>query len=156
MKAMAGGLITNAQAAMAYIAQYPNVLPIWGVQRAHELEEFLAFFDEPPEMTPELRAFIDRERGELSGSFCRGCGYCMPCPQDIMIFQAARISLMLRRAPSDYWLSAPMQAEMEKVENCTECGICQTRCPYGLDIPALLRENRDDYRKVLAGEVSVS
>ena len=39
MKALAGGLVTNADAAFAYIAQYDNVLPIWGIQRLEELEE---------------------------------------------------------------------------------------------------------------------
>ena len=154
MKAMAGGLITNSKAAMAFMAAHPTVLPIWGVQREHELEEFLAFFDEQPTMTPEIQAFIDCERNELSGSFCRGCGYCMPhCSQEIMINQAARIGLMLRRAPSDYWLSPAMQAEMEKTTECTECYSCQPHCPYELDIPALLKKNYADYQEILAGKV---
>jgi len=48
-----------------------------------------------------------------------------------------------------------MQAEMAKVRDCTECGICMTRCPYGLDIPNLLKRNYEDYQRVLAGEVRV-
>ena len=47
MKALAGGLVTNAYAAFAYIAQYDNVLPIWGIQRPAELEQWLGFFREP-------------------------------------------------------------------------------------------------------------
>lgn len=62
---------------------------------------------------------------------------------------------MLRRAPSSGWLSEYWQAEMEKVKSCVECGACLPRCPYGLDIPELLKKNLEDYRKVLAGEVSV-
>ncbi len=33
MKALSGGLITNSAAAYAFLSQYENVLPIWGVQR---------------------------------------------------------------------------------------------------------------------------
>lgn len=155
MKGLAGGLITRSDAAMAYIAQFDNVLPIWGIQRESELSEWLSYFTETPRMTPELQAFVARERKELAGNFCRGCGYCLPCTADIMINQCARISLMLRRAPSKAWLTPQMQAEMAKVQDCTECGVCMTRCPYGLDIPNLLKRNYEDYQRVLAGEVRV-
>ena len=155
MKGLAGGLINNSKAAMAYMAQFDNVLPIWGVQHMEELEEWLAFFDKTPEMDAEISAFIENEKKELSGDFCRGCGYCMPCPSGIMINQCARISLMLRRAPSDAWLSDFWQAEMKKVEDCLECGACISKCPYELNTPALLKKNYEDYKKVLAGQVSV-
>lgn len=155
MKGLAGGLITRSDAAMAYIAQFDNVLPIWGIQRESELDEWLSYFKDTPQMTPELQAFVVKEREQLAGNFCRGCGYCLPCTADIMINQCARMSLMLRRAPSKAWLTPQMQAEMAKVRDCTECGICMTRCPYGLDIPNLLKRNYEDYQRVLAGEVRV-
>lgn len=155
MKGLAGGLITRSDAAMAYIAQFDNVLPIWGIQRESELDEWLSYFKDTPQMTPELQAFVVKEREQLAGNFCRGCGYCLPCTADIMINQCARMSLMLRRAPSKAWLTPQMQAEMAKVQDCTECGVCMTRCPYGLDIPNLLKRNYEDYQRVLAGEVRV-
>ena len=92
---------------------------------------------------------------ELTGDFCRGCGYCMPCPAGITINQCARMSLMLRRAPSAGWLSEKWQEEMKKIENCLECGQCRSKCPYELNTPELLKKNYEDYKKVLAGEVSV-
>lgn len=156
MKALAGGLITRSDAAMAFIGTYPNVLPIWGIQRESELDEWLAFMENPAEMTSEIEDFIEKEKRELSGEFCRGCGYCAPCPKGIQIQQCARISLMLKRAPSDYWLSAPMQEEMKKTEDCIHCGQCKKKCPYGLDIPPLLESNYAFYRDVLDGKVSVS
>lgn len=155
MKALAGGLITRADAAFAYIAQFDNVLPIWGIQREPELDEFLAFFDAPAVMDAELSAYIEKERAELTGDFCRGCGYCMPCPAGIMINQCARISLMLRRAPSEGWLTEAMQAEMKKIETCLHCGKCKTKCPYELDTPALLQKNYEDYQRVLAGTTRI-
>ena len=85
MKALSGGLITRSDAAYAYLAQYENTLPIWGVQREKELDEFLSYNDNPPVMTDELAAFIEKEHESLAGDFCRGCGYCMPCPKGINI-----------------------------------------------------------------------
>ncbi|MSV25719.1 aldo/keto reductase [Selenomonas sp. WCA-380-WT-3B 3/] len=155
MKGLAGGLIHRSEAAMAYIGQFGNVLPIWGIQRETELKEWLSYMRETPGMTEELSEYIGRERQELSGDFCRGCGYCMPCPAGIQINQCARMSLMLRRAPSKAWLTLEMQAEMKKIENCLNCRQCTKKCPYELDTPALLKKNYEDYQKVLAGEVTV-
>lgn len=155
MKGLAGGLINHADAAFAYISQFDNVLPIWGIQRERELEEWLGFFDHPAEMNEKIAAFIEQERKELTGDFCRGCGYCMPCPQGIEIRQCARMSLMLRRAPSKEWLTETMQAEMKKIETCLHCNRCSAKCPYGLDTPALLQKNYEDYQNVLSGKVRV-
>ena len=154
MKGLAGGLLTNPEACMAFMHQY-DALPIWGVQREEELAQWLSFFEKDAEMTDELRAFIEQDRKELLGDFCRGCGYCMPCTVGIQINQCARISQMVRRAPSADWLNDYWQAEMAKIDNCVDCGICKTRCPYELDTPNLLRKNLEDYRNILAGRTKI-
>ena len=155
MKALSGGLINDSRAAYAFEAQFDNVLPIWGVQRESELEEFLSYIDNPPTMTPEIEELIAKDKEQLSGDFCRGCGYCMPCPVGIEINNCARMSLMLRRAPSDNWLTPEWQEKMAKIEDCLHCNQCMSKCPYGLHTPDLLAKNYEDYKKVLVGEVSV-
>lgn len=156
MKGLAGGLITKSAVAMAFLEDHPNVLPIWGVQHMEELEEWLSYMDNTPALDDEMRAYIENEKKELAGDFCRGCGYCLQtCPAGIAINQCARMSLMLRRAPSDSWLNEHWQAEMKKIESCINCHQCTKHCPYELDTPALLRQNYEDYKKVLAGEVKV-
>ncbi len=149
MKALAGGLITRSDAAYAYLAQFENTLPIWGIQRESELDEFISYNDAPPVMSGEIAEFVQQEQKNLAGDFCRGCGYCMPCPAGIMISNCARTSLLLRRAPSANWLSPAWQAEMEKIENCLNCGLCMSKCPYELNTPELLRKNLADYRTFL-------
>ena len=149
MKSLAGGLINKSDAAYAYLAQFDNALPIWGIQHEHELDEFLAFNEDPPKMDEEMKAFIEKEREELVGDFCRSCGYCMPCPVGIQIFQCNRMSLLLRRMPKDVWLSEKWQAEMNKIEDCVGCRQCVEKCPYGLDIPSTLKKNLEDYRTFL-------
>ena len=154
MKGLSGGLLTNSKACMAFMSQF-EALPIWGVQRESELAEWLRFFEEDAQMTDELQAVIDADRKELLGDFCRGCGYCMPCTVGIQINQCARMSQMVRRAPSASWLNDYWQKEMAKIDECVECGLCKTRCPYELDTPKLLKKNLADYREILAGKVSV-
>lgn len=152
MKALSGGLITNSAAAYAFEAQFDNVLPIWGVQREKELDEFLSYIEDPPEMTDALREVIEKDRSMLTGDFCRGCGYCMPCPVGIEINNCARMSLLIRRAPSSAQLTEEMQKKMLLIEKCLNCGRCKSKCPYHLDTPALLRRNLQDYKEILAGK----
>ena len=99
---------------------------------------------------------IEKDKEELAGDFCRGCGYCMPCPAGIEINNCARMSLLLRRSPSRVQLTEEAQKKMMQIENCLHCNSCRSKCPYGLDTPALLQKNLEDYKNVLAGKVSVS
>ena len=156
MKGLSGGLITNAAAAYAWQASFDNALPIWGVQREEELDQFLSFIENPPAMDdPEIQATIEKDRKELIGNFCRACGYCMPCPAGIVINQCARMSQLIRRSPSAGWLTPESQAMMRKINDCLECGQCKSKCPYGLDTPTLLKQNLEDYENILAGKVKV-
>lgn len=156
MKGLSGGLLTNSQAAYAFMDQFDNVLPIWGIQKEQELKEFLSYIDNPPQMTDEIRREITRDREELGGDFCRACGYCMPCPVGIEINTCARMSQLIRRSPSELQLTPEVQAKMKKVEECKHCNACKKKCPYGLDTPALLEKNYADYQEILAGRVKLS
>lgn len=155
MKGLAGGLINNSRAAFAFISQFDNVLPIWGIQTMEELGEWLSYMENPPVLNEELQTVIDADRKELDGEFCRGCGYCMPCPQGIKISNCARMSLMIRRSPSEEWLSDEWQQAMADTEKCVGCGECIKKCPYELNTPELLKKNFEDYKKILSGEITV-
>lgn len=145
MKGLAGGLITNAATTFSFIKQYPFAVPIWGIQREKELDQFLEMEENPPVYGDEMKRLIQKDRKELLGNFCHGCGYCLPCPAKIDIPQAARMSLLLRRAPYQQFLTEDNYKEMLKIENCVHCNSCKSRCPYGLDTPQLLKENLNDY-----------
>jgi predicted aldo/keto reductase-like oxidoreductase len=149
MKALAGGLLRHIPAAFAFLRRFDNLVPIWGIQRESELDEFLALEANPPAFTAELETLIREEQRELGGAFCRGCGYCLPCPAGIPIHWAARMSLMLRRAPAAAFLTPEWQGMMSRIDDCTECGACASRCPYGLDTPVLLKTVLKDYRTFL-------
>ena len=145
MKALSGGLLTDARLAFAALRQYENVVPIWGIQRESELAQFLALEADPPLMDDGMHAAIEREKAELSGDFCRGCGYCLPCQVEIPIPTAARMAYLLRRSPNERLLTPEWQEQMMRIEDCLECGQCSERCPYDLDTPALLKKMLQNY-----------
>lgn len=145
MKGLSGGLLNNAEACYVFMKQYPNVVPIWGIQHEWELDQWLELAKRDPGMTPEIQAVIEADRKELVGSFCRSCGYCLPCAAGIDIPQAARMSALLRRSPYQKYMSDEWHAKMHQIENCVHCDACKSRCPYGLDTPNLLVEMLKDY-----------
>jgi aryl-alcohol dehydrogenase-like predicted oxidoreductase len=151
MKALAGGLITNARSAFAFLRQYDNVVPIWGIETEAQLKEFLSMEEQPPLLDRQMRETIDRDRAELRGTFCRACGYCMPCPAGIPIPMAARMSLLLRRMPYEQFMTDEWQAQMLLIQECKNCGQCKKHCPYQLDTPKILQEMLNDYRKFYDG-----
>ena len=154
MKAMGGGLIKNSKASFAYINQFDNVLPIWGIQKLTELNEFLSY-DESTVLDDELKSAIENDKKELGDNFCRGCGYCMPCPEEINISLCCRMSLWIRRFPTEPNMDEKTQEIMRKTLDCVECYECIDKCPYELDIPELLKENYEDYQNVLPGKTRV-
>ena len=156
MKGLAGGLLNNSRVCYAFMYQFDNVLPLWGVQRERELDEWLSYNDNPPVMDEEVKSIIEKDRKELSGDFCRGCGYCMPCPMGIQISECARMIQMIRRSPSEGQLGAEAQAMMANIHNCVKCGKCMDKCPYSLPIPTLLEKNLEDYEAIIEGRIEVA
>ncbi len=145
MKGLSGGLLTNAKACAAFMEQYDNVVPIWGIQHMRELDEWVMLAGLDLSMTDEIRAIIDSDRKELAGDFCRACGYCMPCPVGIEINMAARMKMLLRRSPYQKLISKEAYEKMHRIDQCLNCGHCVSKCPYGLDTPRLLKDMLLDY-----------
>ena len=147
MKDLAGGLLTDARACHAFMKQYDNVVPIWGIQKPEELEEWLTVAKEDPTMDEGLAGVIRKDRQELAGTFCRGCGYCMPCTVGIEIRNCARMNRLLRRSPWRQYMTDEWYAKMQKINDCVNCRACVSKCPYGLDQPSLLKYMLKDYNE---------
>ena len=150
MKALSGGLITNAASTFAFLRQFDNLIPIWGIQRESELDEFIDLEKNPPKLNDAMWEIINKDRAELAGDFCRGCGYCMPCPAGIEIPTSARITLLLGRSPYKGFLKDEFKEKMELINNCIECGNCKNHCPYKLDTPNLLKRELKNYEEFYA------
>lgn len=150
MKGMAGGMIAHPEAAFVFMKRHPFIVPIWGVQRTCELDQFLEMEKNPPKYE-DWEAEIAREVKELAGNFCRGCGYCQPCAAGIEIQTAARMSLLLRRSPVEPLMSDESNEKMQRIKNCIHCNACMSRCPYHLETPSLLAANLADYNSFRDG-----
>ena len=144
MKPMGGGMLENATIAFKWLRQYPDLVPIAGVEAVGEMEEIVAIMEGPAAMTAAERAEMQRLTNELGTRFCRRCDYCQPCPQGIRISTLMTMKSFLKRFPPERFF-AMMDEVIAKAEGCEDCGDCESRCPYELPIRAIMHENMAQY-----------
>jgi len=150
MKGLCGGMLNNAAACYTFMQKYDNVVPIWGIQHEWELDQWLELDRNHQQETDEIRALIAKDRAELTGNFCRSCGYCLPCPANIDIPQAARMAMLLRRSPYQRYITEDYYNTMHRIDDCINCNHCADHCPYSLNTPQLLKEMLKDYDQFYA------
>jgi predicted aldo/keto reductase-like oxidoreductase len=150
MKPMGGGLLERADLAFKYLFQFPGVVPDPGIERVEEMEEIAALAEEEAGPTSDDWAAIEAIRQELGTRFCRRCNYCQPCTQGIPISGILSYRSAWKRMPPERTLGGGWQRQMALAETCVECGECEERCPYGLPIREMLKENVAFFRAELA------
>ena len=146
MKPFAGGLLSNAGASYTFYKENPYALPIYGFQFDYQMEEVLGFETAPP-CAEEAKAVIAKDRAELTGNFCRNCGYCQPCPIGIRVDLVTRMPYNLKRMPVASLLTTEWKDIVMATEACILCGQCAAKCPYQLDPPSHFEDVRQDFMK---------
>jgi len=132
-----------------YLQQYPDVVPIPGIQSIDEIEEIVSHYEARKPLSKTNREEMERIRNEIGGRFCRRCEYCMPCEQGVQIPRVLLVKSQVRRfSPAQLILMA--KDAVSSVEQCIECGQCTERCPYALPIPEMLKENVNIFREFLS------
>jgi predicted aldo/keto reductase-like oxidoreductase len=141
MKPMGGGLLENATVAFKYLRRFPDTVPIVGIEKAEEIEEIIAIMEGDPQMIPAEEAEMDRLRAELGTRFCRRCGYCQPCPEDVPIQMIMILESMMKRMPASSFFPEWGTEIVPQAENCVQCGECEEKCPYHLPIREMMEEH---------------
>ena len=112
-----------------------------GIERPEEMAENIAIWEQDAPLTEEDEHELERLRALLGDKFCRGCGYCMPCPQEINIHIVSFLKVLSRQMPRDKVATPGNTEAAERARHCTECRECVEKCPYSLDIPEMLKDN---------------
>ncbi|MFC2006898.1 aldo/keto reductase [Chloroflexota bacterium] len=147
MKPLAGGMLDNAVIAFKYLFQFPDIIPIPGIQGIHEIEEIVEALEGPWEMTETEEQEMRRLREELGTRFCRRCQYCQPCTEDIPISTIMTSRSFFNRMPPERFFSGIVSTAIEKAASCAECGNCEERCPYHLPIREMIAEHVEWYQE---------
>lgn len=148
MKGMCGGMLPDGRLPYLFLAQYPHIVPIWGLEKESELQQFIDLANGNEKWDPSMYAEIDKLKAELGDAFCRGCGYCLPCPAGIQIPLMMRITYMINRTAHGSQFTPEGRARADKISDCIECRKCESRCPYHLPIPEQLRSQQAGFRRL--------
>jgi len=149
MKPFGGGLLSDAKTSMKYLMQFDSIVPDPGIEKLSEMEEIVRIVEAGGIFDADDEAIVARHKEEFSGIWCHRCEYCQPCPQKINISFALNIESVTIRMnyEQSVKLGGPV---METARTCTECRACADRCPYGLDIPGLLKEKQVFWENFIA------
>ncbi len=162
MKAVGDGLLwRSAQQAFRYAWSLPIHVMVAGMNTLALLEQDLAYSESFVPMSDEEKERWFAEAPELGTYVCRQCGNCLPCPAGIDIPRLFELEGQYDRQmwdgvvrdPGDYWLRTSLRFWFDnqdraraayaalpvRAEACTDCGECQARCPYHLQVPDKLR-----------------
>lgn len=155
MKPLAGGVLAappdelkavskipvTAEQALRFVLANENVdVAIPGMMKLQEVEENARIGENLPSMTYEEKRRLIEAVEALGRSFCRGCGYCQPCPQGIRIPIILRQLAYAKQYGLLEWARGRYRMVEVKADACVECGSCMEKCPYGLNVPEMLRE----------------
>jgi len=150
MKPMAGGQIDNADLAFRFFHALEDVVPLVGVKTPEEIREVVEIIEKaspPDEVALQEMERIRKETGTL---FCRRCGYCTPCPHGVDIVSINIFESVVKRYPAEEMLKKGMEKSLKTYELCEDCGECETRCPYHLNIRQMMKRNYEIYQQILA------
>ncbi len=142
MKPMAGGYIRDAFLAFKYFIGLENVVPLVGIETPDEIREVVRILEENTPATPQERQKMEKIRKESGSRFCRRCEYCMPCEQGVQIVPITILKSLGLRLPSKSIVKGELASAMKTLENCIQCGKCEEKCPYDLNITAMFEENK--------------
>ena len=100
-----------------------------------------------------LRRVVDAFNANMKVG-CTGCGYCMPCPQNVDIPGA--FAAYNRRAAEgrfwsfiDYTICTALRKNPTPASNCVGCGKCEKHCPQHI----MIREKLAEVEKEFEGPV---
>jgi predicted aldo/keto reductase-like oxidoreductase len=117
---------------LSYALSQPGVnVALPGCRNPGEVRAALAYFD----ATPEQRDFSGIDANELwkLRRRCVYCNHCLPCPAGIEIGDVMRLLDTAERSKSTK-ITTAYRALEKNASDCTGCGDCTERCPFGVSV----------------------
>ena len=165
---VAGGVLSNesreiskglgvdmptTEAALRFVLSNPNVSSACsGMNTMEQLEQNVATVrqfdpDEKP-VFDTMREGLDRMNEILGKNFCTGCQYCIPCPHDVPVPMYMEMYRQWKLfGYEDHVRTALNSFKTDSfvtdLSACTRCGMCEEKCPSGVQIRRLLEELKE-------------
>ncbi|MFW6303742.1 MAG: aldo/keto reductase [Candidatus Sumerlaeota bacterium] len=150
-----GEVGSSPEMALRFVLANPNIsVALSGMGNMQMVEENAATCARTNILSQEELDHMEKAMEEVkkfSDLYCTGCGYCMPCPQDIHISHAFSLMNMHRvwgqteyaRSAYQRWAEKgkpPWLGKYNTAAACVECGKCEQECPQDIPIIEQLKE----------------
>ena len=116
-----------------------------GVESLAQLEEDVGAGRPGMALSDEEKAELEELGRQWGMYFCRQCGYCLPCSEDIDIPKVMDLLESRRAAQDDPEKISSIRNSYRELQvnasDCVECGDCEERCPYDLPIIERMKES---------------
>lgn len=86
----------------------------------------------------------------LGRDYCRDCGLCLPCSQNLDIAAILRFHTLYTVYGLKDWAKRLYDGLEINVTNCNKCDECESKCPYHLPITNLLQKTKDDFAALVS------
>ena len=152
------GVASMPELALRFVLSNPHVTcAMSGMNTLAMVEENVASASQEAPLNETDRARIAQTADELqrlADLYCTGCGYCMPCPNDVAIprnfelmndlrvygFEQVAREGYARLGTRDAENPSSFQQKNLRASECVDCGECADKCPQELDIPKELEK----------------
>ena len=157
MKPVGDGLLwRSAPEAFRYAFSQPVSVVVAGINTQEMLDADLSYARAFTPMSEAEKEKLYQDAPELGQYVCRQCNKCLPCPEAIDIPLICKLEGYYDRQMRDgdvrdpaefalrdrlrFWFSNDGRAKSDyaaldiKADRCTECGLCNERCPYQIDV----------------------
>ena len=150
---------TPVEWALRWVWDHPEVTVVLsGMNEETHIDQNIAIASEaePNSLTDAERVLARRAAAkyrELMPVDCTGCGYCMPCPADVMIPEIfeiySKMHLFGTEAEARFMYAGRLSGQFTATgprfaSQCTQCGRCVERCPQHIAIPETLEKVVDE------------
>jgi predicted aldo/keto reductase-like oxidoreductase len=137
--------------ALRFVLSNPNVsVALSGMSTMQQVQENVAVGDNAAPIgqadSDLLMAHVERLKA-MADLYCTGCGYCMPCPNEVNIpmifdrFNWGRVYGLWEPARGGYDVISRFDwAPGKRADACIQCGACEKKCPQKLPIRKQLQE----------------
>jgi hypothetical protein len=133
------GMDAIARNSLRFILAHDISTVVPGLTSVKQVETAVKVGEKFGGLTKEERARY--KIGELPRDpFCRECGLCLPCPDGLNIPFILRLDKYYTEYGVTDWSKGQYNGLRIKIDSCTGCGECESKCPYKLPIIHMLQK----------------
>lgn len=148
---------TTPELALKFVLSNPAVsCALSGMGNMEMLTDNVRVASDPDPLTPEELAAVEEleaKLNELKTVYCTGCAYCQPCPKEVRIpdIMTSLIYDKVYGMPDAGKLCYSQIGDRfhpgTAADACSQCGLCEKKCPQKLPIRELLKDAHRRFAK---------